>query len=50
MTFAKLSLNVIEVKRSAMMLEEIADPASTTYPTRIMSDGKLEATDTITPV
>jgi hypothetical protein len=48
MTFAALSLNVIEVKNSAMMLEEIAEPASTTYPTRIVSDGKVEATDTIT--
>jgi hypothetical protein len=48
MTFAPLSLNVIEVKHSAMMLEEAIEEASTTYPTRIVSDGKVEATDTIT--
>ncbi|HYC89698.1 MAG TPA: hypothetical protein VEO54_10845 [Thermoanaerobaculia bacterium] len=48
MTFAQLSLNVIEVKSTAMMFEEVAEPAGTTYETRIKSDGKVEATDTVT--
>jgi hypothetical protein len=48
MTFATLSLNVIEVKSSSMMMEELDAVAASTYPTRIVSDGKVEATDTIT--
>ena len=48
MTFSKLNtLNVTDIKRVALMFEE-EEAASTTYETRIKSDGKVEATDTIT--
>jgi hypothetical protein len=47
MTFLKLDRNVIEVKRVAMMLEE--EIAGDEYKTRIKSDGKIEAYDTIKP-
>jgi hypothetical protein len=50
MNFSKLNvLNVIEVKNVARYAEYLeAEPAGTTYQTRIMSDGKQEATDTVT--
>ena len=47
MTFTQLSTKVIEVKHTAMMIDELA-AESTTYETRILSNGAVEATDTIT--
>ena len=48
MTFSRINgRNVIDIKRIALMFEEEEAP-STTYETRIKSDGKVEATDTIT--
>jgi hypothetical protein len=49
MSFEKLSLNVIEVTRKALECPPEDDTElSGTYQTRIMSDGKQEATDTVT--
>jgi hypothetical protein len=50
MNFSKLNvLNVVEVKNVSRFAEiEETEPAGP-YKTRIMSDGKVEATDTIQP-
>jgi hypothetical protein len=49
MNFSKLNvLSVIEVKNVARFAELVEAEPSGTYKTRIMSDGKQEATDTIT--